>query len=158
MAGRTPGPKPLTSRDWLFGSRPRRLLIEHVLESTPPLDGWTKTALADAADVSRHGGIDAHVDGLRELGLLIADGARWAPAVPQPAVGAALRQVTRALETETSDVASPLRTPRLRSPDPLREIRRARNSVARCETLDPAAREAVLAALDAAAHALAPAR
>jgi hypothetical protein len=67
---RPPGPKTLSARDWLFGSRPRRLLIQRAVGPAPPAAGWTKTQLAKAADVSPNGGVDAHVDALESLGLL----------------------------------------------------------------------------------------
>lgn len=95
--GQARGSKPLSRRDWLYGSRPRRLLIERAVLVRPPEDGWTKTDLAERASVSPNGGVDEHVAGLRDLGLLVEDRGRWSPATPRPALAGALRLVTRAL-------------------------------------------------------------
>ena len=68
--GRQRGAKPVTARDWLFGSRPRRLVLRFVMKGRPPRRGWTKTEIADACDLSRNGGATAHIQGLVALGLL----------------------------------------------------------------------------------------
>ena len=67
--------RPATLRDWLFGSEAKRLVLKALIADHDR--HWTKRALADAARVSRHGGVDEHVAALRQLGLLTADGARW---------------------------------------------------------------------------------
>jgi hypothetical protein len=73
------GPKALTARDWIFGSRPRRLILSFVLTAEPPAGGWSLTEIADAVRVDRHGGATGHVKGLLVLGLLVADGNRYRP-------------------------------------------------------------------------------
>jgi hypothetical protein len=79
MTGGQRGAKALTARDWLFGSRPRRLVLRFVLSSTPPERGWTKSALAEACAVSKHGGADEHIRGLTALGLLTECSGRYWP-------------------------------------------------------------------------------
>lgn len=74
------GSKPVTARDWLFGSRPRRLALCFVLTQAPPTRGWTKSQIADAAEVSANGGVDEHVRGLVAIGLLKQHGRRYLPA------------------------------------------------------------------------------
>jgi hypothetical protein len=76
------GPKPLTARDWLFGSRPRRLALRFVLHAEPPNAGWTKSEIAFESGVSKHGGVDEHVDGLVALGLLKERDGRYVPGNP----------------------------------------------------------------------------
>jgi hypothetical protein len=49
------GVKPVTARDWLFGSRPRRLLLRFALSTEPPETGWTKTEIARNCEVGSHG-------------------------------------------------------------------------------------------------------
>lgn len=73
------GPKPLTARDWLFGSRPRRLALRFVLNTAAPEEGWSKADLASHCQVSKYGGISGHVDGLIALGLLEEVGNRFRP-------------------------------------------------------------------------------
>src|SRR3954451_17412044 len=63
------GSKPLADRDWLFGSRPRRLALEALLAGDAKTR-WSKAQLARAAGVSPHGGIDEQVNGLVRIGLL----------------------------------------------------------------------------------------
>lgn len=73
------GPKPLTARDWLFGSRPRRLVLRFVLNTVAPEGGWSKADLASHCQVSKYGGVSGHVDGLIALGLLEQVGERFRP-------------------------------------------------------------------------------
>jgi hypothetical protein len=68
--GRQRGAKPVTARDWLFGSRPRRLVLRFVMKGRPSRSGWTQTEIAHACGLSRHGGATAHIQGLVALGLL----------------------------------------------------------------------------------------
>lgn len=93
------GSKVLSQRDWLFGSRPRRLALAAVLTPKAVCEGWTKKDLALAAEVSPNGGIDEHVDGFVELGLLERrpDG-RYQRVDPLPAVATDLRRLLRRLE------------------------------------------------------------
>jgi hypothetical protein len=79
VSGGQRGPKPLTARDWLFGSRPRRLALRFVLNTAAPKEGWSKSDLALHCQVSKHGGISGHVDGLVALGLLKEVGDRFRP-------------------------------------------------------------------------------
>lgn len=83
MAGGRRGAKPLTQRDWLFGSRPRRMALEALLAGEPDAR-WSKAALARAAGVSPHGGIDEHVDGFLRIGLLERRDGGFALADPAP--------------------------------------------------------------------------
>lgn len=69
-AGGKRGAKALTARDWIFGSRPRRLALRFVLEGPQPEQGWTKADIARAAGLSPKGGVDEHVQGLLALRLL----------------------------------------------------------------------------------------
>lgn len=77
------GAKPLTRRDWLFGSRPRRMALEALLSAEPGAR-WSKARLARAAGVSPHGGIDEHVDGFLRIGLLERRDGGYALADPAP--------------------------------------------------------------------------
>lgn len=92
------GAKPLGRKDWLFGSAPRRRLLEEVLGAAPPEGGWTKTELARAAGVSPKGGVDEHVAGLASLGILEPRDRRWFPG-ESVALGGALRRVLHELES-----------------------------------------------------------
>src|SRR3954471_6542643 len=93
----TRGRKALTDRDWLFGSRPRRLALEALFAA--PDHGWSKAALARAAGVSAHGGIDEHVAGLTRLGLLARDGDVFRLADPLPPYAASLERLLADLGT-----------------------------------------------------------
>lgn len=73
------GAKPVTARDWLFGSRPRRLVLRFVFDNTPPDKGWTKTEIAESCDLSKHGGAAGHIRGLVALDLLSEDEGRYWP-------------------------------------------------------------------------------
>ena len=70
------GSRPLSLRDWPFGSRGRRLFLEAVLLEVPPAAGWTKSDLERAAAVER-GGADRLIDGAAALGLLVPRDGRW---------------------------------------------------------------------------------
>lgn len=72
------GAKPVTARDWIFGSRPRRLLLGFALSARAPKHGWTKAEIARNCGVGAHGGADEHINGLVALGLLTErDGRYW---------------------------------------------------------------------------------
>lgn len=101
------GVKPLSSRDWLLGSRPRRLALAALLGE--PDRSWSKSEVARAAGVSVHGGIDEHVAGLVRVGLLARDGARWRLVVPGGALVAPLTALLAALEALPDDDAPPSR-------------------------------------------------
>ncbi len=92
------GAKKLTSRDWLFGSRPRRLVLGFVLDNKPGPDGWTKAALARQAEVHPKGGIDEQVRGLVALDLLRERDGRYWPADPSPALAKKLKGLLRELD------------------------------------------------------------
>lgn len=83
MTARRQGAKPLTRRDWLFGSRPRRMALEALLAEGPG-EKWSKARLARAADVSPHGGIDEHVEGFVQIGLIERRDGGYALADPPP--------------------------------------------------------------------------
>lgn len=76
-AGGKRGAKELTARDWIFGSRPRRLALRFVLDEQAPTEGWTKAEIARAAGVSPKGGADEHVVGLQALRLLAKNDGRY---------------------------------------------------------------------------------
>jgi len=95
MAGRR-GAKALTQRDWLFGSRPRRMALEALLSAEPGAR-WSKARLARAAGVSPHGGIDEHVDGFVRIGLLERRDGGYALAEPAPAYLASLQTLVAQL-------------------------------------------------------------
>jgi hypothetical protein len=97
--GRRRGAKPLTARDWIFGSRPRRLALRYILNTTPPEKGWTKTEIAKGSEVSRHGGADEHIDGLIALGLLTERGGRYWPDDRDPLLRDRIAEVVQQLET-----------------------------------------------------------
>jgi hypothetical protein len=90
------GRKALTDRDWLFGSRPRRLALEALFAA--PDREWSKAALARAAGVSAHGGIDEHVTGFTRIGLLVRDGDVFRLANPLPSYAASLARLLEELE------------------------------------------------------------
>lgn len=90
------GRKPLSDRDWLFGSRPRRLALE-ALFAAPGRD-WSKAALAREAGVSPHGGIDEHVAGLTRIGLLAREGDAFRLAEPLPPYAASLGRLLSELQ------------------------------------------------------------
>lgn len=92
------GSKPLTYRDWLFGSRPRRLLLSYVLANRPGKDGWSKAALAGQAGVHPKGGVDEHVRGLLALDLLEDRDGRYWPPTSMPPVAEKLIPLLRELE------------------------------------------------------------
>jgi hypothetical protein len=83
------GAKPLSARDWLFGSRPRRLALEALLAE--PGRRWSKAALARAAGVDPRGGIDEHVVGFATIGLLVREDGGYVLAEPLPGFAGALR-------------------------------------------------------------------
>lgn len=88
------GARPLEIRDWPFGSRGRRLLLEAVLLGDEPADGWRKVDLERAADVER-GGVDRLVEGASSLDLLSWDaaGRRWRRGQPPPRVSGPLEEL-----------------------------------------------------------------
>lgn len=105
------GSKPLSDRDWVFGSRPRRKLLEGVLIGPAPKSGWSRPELAGLAGVVANGGVDEHLEGLLRLGLIEADDATagiWHPIRPHGALAKAVRGLLNALR-ETAD-APPAQT------------------------------------------------
>lgn len=92
------GSKPLTARDWIFGSRPRRLALRFVLRSEPGEAGWTKSEIAEQCGVSKNGGVDEHLDGLVALGLLSEQAGRYRPGDPAAALHARVLGLVQELE------------------------------------------------------------
>lgn len=86
------GPRPLEIRDWPFGSRGRRLLLEAVLLGEQPDEGWRKVDLERAAAVER-GGADRLLEGASALGLLRSDGVRWHRSAPSPYLAVPLTEL-----------------------------------------------------------------
>jgi len=89
------GVKPLADRDWLFGSRPRRLALEALLRAQD--ERWSKAALTRAASVSPHGGIDEHLAGFIRIGLVVERDGAYALADPPPAFVGSLAALLTAL-------------------------------------------------------------
>jgi len=96
--GQKRGAKRVTARDWIFGSRPRRLALRFVLSSTPLGEGWTKSDIAERCEVSRHGGADEHIRGLVALGLLSERGGRYWPGQSAGALGERVAALVDELE------------------------------------------------------------
>ncbi len=94
--GRRRGAKVLARRDWLFGSRPRRVALEALLAEGPG-ESWSKARLARAAGVSPHGGIDEHVAGFLDIGLLERRDGGYALADPPPPYLDSLTKLLREL-------------------------------------------------------------
>jgi hypothetical protein len=86
------GAKSVSDRDWLFGSRPRRLALEALLRDDPKR-AWTKADLARAAGVSPKGGIDEHLAGFERIGLVVPRDRGYGLADPPPAFMPSLRQL-----------------------------------------------------------------
>jgi hypothetical protein len=92
------GAKPLTARDWIFGSRPRRLVLRFVLRAEPADAGWTKSEIAERVGVSKNGGVDEHVDGLVALGLLLEQQGRYRAGDPTAALHTRVIKLIEELE------------------------------------------------------------
>jgi hypothetical protein len=110
------GAKTLSERDWVFGSRPRRRLLEGVLISRIPKDGWTRPELANIAGVIANGGVDEHVAGLHRLGLIKADpvhSGTWLPVRPHGPLAIGVRKVLSALLATSDQLASSTTSPRV---------------------------------------------
>jgi hypothetical protein len=121
---RTRGAKAVSDRDWLFGSRPRRRLLEGLLLSQGPQGPWGRTELAEFAGVVANGGVDEHLHGLARLGLIFHDGEvrrRWHAADPPVPLAEALAGVLAALQAVPD--ASPV--PREPPPPGIPRITRA---------------------------------
>ena len=97
-AGPQRGAKPLTARDWLFGSRPRRLVLRFVLDNEPPKRGWTKTDIAEGCGLSRNGGAAKHIRGLVALDLLDEEDGRYRPGALDAALFARVAALVDELE------------------------------------------------------------
>lgn len=94
------GAKAVSDRDWLFGSRPRRQLLEGLLLGQGPHGPWGRAELAEFAGVVANGGVDEHLQGLARLGLIFHDGQvrrRWHPVDPPAPLAEALVGVLTAL-------------------------------------------------------------
>jgi hypothetical protein len=96
------GPKLLTTRDWVFGSRPRRLALAALLNSPAPRSGWTREAVARAAEVSMRG-IDAHLDGFERLGLIERTPTGVRRVEPTSALARDLRRLLATLDEAVRD-------------------------------------------------------
>ena len=93
------GAKLLTARDWIFGSRPRRLLLGLALSAQAPEGGWSKAEIARNCGVGQHGGADEHINGLVALGLLIERNGRYWPLSPANKLGKLLGALLVEMET-----------------------------------------------------------
>ena len=101
------GARPLEIRDWPFGSRGRRLLLEAVLLGDEPGAGWRKVDLEHAAEVER-GGADRLIEGASSLDLLRWDGSRWRRGEPPPRVAGPLEQLAQLTRELPAEPAAPL--------------------------------------------------
>lgn len=97
-AGQHRGAKPLTARDWIFGSRPRRLALHFVLNAIPSDAGWTKSDIAESCGVSKNGGADEHIRGFVALGLLRKQGGRYWPGATANGLGGRVAKLIDELE------------------------------------------------------------
>jgi hypothetical protein len=167
MSGQNVGAQPVSDRDWVFGSRPRRLLLEGTLKGRVPAAGWSKTELAAIAGVSEHGGVDEHVAGLVAIGLLERRGRRLVLVSPRPGLAGALSSVVRELRhvpderlREPVAAAGACRpaTGSMSSPGgevdgrvaARRELRRARSAVSRAVGISDATRRRAIDVLEEA--------
>jgi hypothetical protein len=82
-------------------------LLELVLTSGAPADGWSKAGLERACDVSV-GGLDDHLANLVGLGLLELDAGRFTAVRPLPPLGRALRAALRSSDRAPDVPAKPL--------------------------------------------------
>jgi hypothetical protein len=94
------GPKHVSDRDWIFGSRPRRLALAAILAPGPA--EWSRSTLADAAEVTLRG-IDGHLDGFCRLGLIEQTVAGYRRASPMPPLAKDLRRVLAQLDAVAAD-------------------------------------------------------
>ena len=92
------GAKVVSDRDWLFGSRPRRLALEALLRDGTTR-AWSKAELARAAGVSPKGGIDEHVAGFVRIGLVEPRDRGYGLVDPPPSFTSGLRQLLGQLKT-----------------------------------------------------------
>lgn len=96
------GPKGLSARDWLLGSRPRRLVLEAVLAD--PGHTWLLKELVELSGVGARG-LDAHLRGLEALGVIERDVAGWRAAAPGPPFAVPLQAFLVALGEVSDKVA-----------------------------------------------------
>jgi hypothetical protein len=101
------GARPLEIRDWPFGSRGRRLLLEAVLLGEEPDGGWRKVELERAAAVER-GGADRLLEGATSLGLLHPVAGRWRRGEPSPRVAGPLEELVELSRNLPSEPVAPL--------------------------------------------------
>lgn len=92
------GPKPLSARDWVFGSRPRRLALRFALTATTAEKGWSKAQIARGSGVGEHGGADEHIEGLLALELLVEHNGRYWPVQPRSELGQRIEALLGELE------------------------------------------------------------
>lgn len=101
------GARPLEIRDWPFGSRGRRLLLEAVLLDPEPEGGWRKVELERAAAVER-GGVDRLLEGASSLDLVRWDGGRWRRTSPPPPLAGPLEELVALSRLLPAAPAAPL--------------------------------------------------
>lgn len=126
------GAKALSAKDWIFGSRPRRKLLEAALVRRAPTTGWTRPELALMADVVANGGVDAHLEGLQRLGLLVVSDTQvrtWHPKQPLPPLAIAIRRVLRSLDGVSDAPASGSRSASSSTQAARRAVRAAERAV-----------------------------
>jgi len=152
------GAQSLSDRDWLFGARPRRRLLEATLLTAAPRTGWTRPQLAELAGVVANGGVDEHLDGMQRLGLLTTQPgvpAVWHPVRPRPELGSAVRRVLVALSDQNDEPVWGVGRRNRRAVDrsSVRAVEAAVHTAKRCvrdagDELDPATVKEVLRLLD----------
>jgi hypothetical protein len=135
------GAKAVSDRDWLFGSRPRRRLLEGLLLGKSPQGPWGRAELAEFAGVVANGGLDEHLQGLARLGLIFHDGQirrRWHAADPPVPLAEALARVLAALQVVPDAPPAQRESPPLGIARITRALQSAeRAAVAASSELDP---------------------
>lgn len=97
----------MTVRSWPFGTPSRRRLLELVLLTQPPADGWRRSGLEEACGVAV-GTLDPHLDALVTLGLLIYENGRFTKPAGTPPLARSLRAVLRHTDQAPDTPAPPL--------------------------------------------------
>lgn len=105
----TRGRRPITKRDWPFGARGRRELLEVVLADDFSEDGMTATELARRLGMSQNGSLDTHLAGLCQWKLLDREeSGRFIRRVPMPELGLQLSELLRVVRSEPDEPLQPM--------------------------------------------------
>jgi len=112
-----PGAPQLTLRAWPFGAPARRRLLEVLLLTSAPRDGWTKSGLERACDVSA-GTLDDQLAAAVALGLVELRAGRFFRPKPLPGLARSLRATLRQTATVAEARVAPLPRRAYRRADP----------------------------------------